>query len=192
MKAALKALKSSYSLTTGQLYKQLFPREQMPRNDFDALLNALASAGLVSIEEAVFEKEGRSIAFRKVTVTSDGEDVDERVLAELPLKDKAGAPNKKSQPKAASSKSTKKTKDEEPEAELAGRAAELWEKLRAWRQAEAKDLGTAAFMVLGNKTLRAIAIEEPHTIDELLNVSGIGPSKAEKFGEAICKLCSES
>jgi RecQ family ATP-dependent DNA helicase len=191
MKSALKALRSVHSLTTGQLYKQLFPREQLARNDFDALLNALASAGLVSIEEAIFEKEGRSIAFRKVSVTSEGEDVDERVLAELPLKDKVGPSNPKSQLKGGSSKSVKKTKDEEPEAELTGRAAELWEKLRAWRLAEAKELGTASFMVLGNKTLRAIAIEEPHTIEELLNVSGIGPSKAEKFGEAICKLCSE-
>ena len=191
MKSALKALRSTHTLTTGQLYKQLFPREQMPRNDFDALLNALASAGLVAIEEAVFEKEGRSIAFRKVSVTSEGQDVDERVLAELPLKDKSGAPTRKSQPKAGASKSAKKAKDEEPEAPLTGRAAELWEKLRTWRQAEAKQLGVPGFMVLGNKTLRAIAIEEPHNLAELLNVSGIGPSKAEKFGEAICKFCSE-
>jgi ATP-dependent DNA helicase RecQ len=46
-------------------------------------------------------------------------------------------------------------------------------------------------MVLGNRTLRAIAIEEPHTLAELRNVAGIGPSKADKFGEAICRLCAE-
>jgi len=202
MTAALKALRSAHSLTTGQLHKQLFPREEISRNEFDGLLNALASAGLVSIEEAVFEKEGRSIAFRKVKLTSDGEDVDDRVLAQLPLKDQRDGETKRSQRKLASAASAKssakspskppsKPQDDEAEAPLAGRAGELWDKLRAWRQAEAKDLGVPTFMVLGNKTLRAIAIEEPHTLAELLNVSGIGPSKAEKFGEALCRLCSE-
>jgi RecQ family ATP-dependent DNA helicase len=195
MSSALRALKSTSSLTSGQLYKQLFPREQMPRSDFDALLNALASAGLLAIEEAVFEKDGRSIPFRKVSATGEGDDLDDRLLARLPLKSKAppGKSLLKARTRGQSSSSSKarESKDEEPQAELTGRAAELWDKLRAWRQAEARQLGQPTFMVLGNRTLRAIAIEEPHTLAELRNVAGIGPSKADKFGEAICRLCAE-
>jgi ATP-dependent DNA helicase RecQ len=56
---------------------------------------------------------------------------------------------------------------------------------------EAKKLGVRAFHILGNKTLRAVAVEQPRTLAELLAISGIGPAKAEKFGEAICRVCSE-
>ena len=90
MASSLKALRVGQSISTGQLYKQLFPREQMGRNEFEGLLGVLAAAGLVSIEEAVFEKEGRSINFRKVSLTTDAEDVEEGVLATLMVKDGFG------------------------------------------------------------------------------------------------------
>jgi ATP-dependent DNA helicase RecQ len=196
MAAALKALRSGQSISTGQLHKQLFPREQMGRNDFESLLGVLAAAGLVSIEEAIFEKEGRSINYRKVSLTADAEDLDKRVLGGLMVKDGFGTVVMKLAPKkravTAAERSGSSTEDAGVDiAELTGRAGELWEKLRAWRLEEAKKLGVRAFHILGNKTLRAVAVEEPHTVDELLAVSGIGPSKAEKFGEAICRVCSE-
>jgi RecQ family ATP-dependent DNA helicase len=193
MTAAMNALRGGQSISTGQLYKQLFPREQMARNDFEALLGALASAGLVTVEDAVFEKEGRSINYRKVALTSDGADVEEEVIAGLRLKDGAGDPAKASAPKLrglgpAKRKATEQADEEEP---LTGRSADLWEKLRAWRLEESKKLGVPAFQVMTNRTLRSVAIEEPHTLAELLAVAGIGASKAEKFGEAICRVCKE-
>jgi superfamily II DNA helicase RecQ len=172
----------------------LFPREQMVRNDFEALLGVLAGAGLVLIEDAVFEKDGRDINYRKVSLTTDGEDVDERVLGGLMVKDGFGTlvPTSKSTKTAARETGSKSGEEQsEDKVELTGRAGELWEKLRAWRIEEAKNLGVRAFHVLGNKTLRAVALEEPRTLTELLAISGIGPAKAEKFGEAICRVCSE-
>jgi RecQ family ATP-dependent DNA helicase len=192
MAATLKALRSGQSISAGQLHKQLFPREQMGRNDFESLLGVLAAAGLVSIEEAVFEKDGRSINYRKVSQTADAEDLDERVLGGLMVKDGFGTVVMKLAPRkrAPTAGETSESAAEEV-AELTGRPRELWEKLRAWRLEEAKKLGVRAFHILGNKTLRAVAIEEPRTLNELLAVSGIGPAKAEKFGEAICRVCSE-
>jgi ATP-dependent DNA helicase RecQ len=194
--AALQALRAGQSISTGQLHKQLFPREQMVRNEFEVLLGVLAAAGLVSIEDAVFEKEGRDINYRKVSATAEGEDVDERVLSELRVKDGFGGATTKSKPKkpAATARGTRASSagvEREDNAELTGRAGELWEKLRVWRGEEARNLGVRAFHVLGNKTLRAVAIEQPRTLTELLAISGIGPTKAEKFGEAICRVCSE-
>ncbi len=194
MAKALKALRSGQSISTGQLHKQLFPHEELGRNDFESLLGVLAAAGLVSIEEAVFEKEGRSINYRKVSLTADAEDLNQRVLGGLMVKDGFGTVVMKLAPKkrAAPEKSTPSTEDAASEvAELTGRAGELWEKLRTWRLEEAKKLGVRAFHILGNKTLRAVAVEEPRTLGELMAVSGIGPAKAEKFGEAICRVCSE-
>ena len=92
MAAALKALRVGQSMSTGQLHKQLFPREQMGRNEFESLLGVLAGAGLVSIEDAVFEKEGRSINYRKVSLSADAEDFEEGVLARLMVKDGFAVP----------------------------------------------------------------------------------------------------
>jgi ATP-dependent DNA helicase RecQ len=188
MAAALKALRVGQSVSTGQLHKQLFPREQMGRNEFEGLLGVLAGAGLVSMEDAVFEKEGRSINYRKISLSADAEDLEEGLLGRLMVKDGFAVPLMKA---GLKKRATDRAAETIPEAELTGRAGELWEKLRAWRMDEAKKLGVRAFHILGNKTLRAVAIEEPRTLNELLSVSGIGPSKAEKFGEAICRVCSE-
>ncbi len=193
MSAALKALRVGQSISTGQLHKQLFPREQMGRNEFESLLGVLAGAGLVLMEDAVFEKEGRSINYRKISLSTDAEDLEEGLLARLMVKDAFAVPLMKAglKKRVSSSAPTASSDTVKEEAPLTGRAGERWAKLRAWRLEEAKKLGVRAFHILGNKTLRAVAIEEPHTLNELLAVSGIGPSKAEKFGEAICRVCSE-
>jgi superfamily II DNA helicase RecQ len=73
---------------------------------------------------------------------------------------------------------------------MSAHVAAIEDKLRAWRLAEARRHGVPAFQVLGNKTMRAIAQQRPITLEELQCVSGIGPSKAEKFGEEICRICA--
>jgi ATP-dependent DNA helicase RecQ len=65
----------------------------------------------------------------------------------------------------------------------------LEKKLKAWRLEEAKSSGVAAFVVLSNRTLRSIVMIRPRTISDLLRVPGIGPAKAERFGESICSIC---
>jgi superfamily II DNA helicase RecQ len=63
-------------------------------------------------------------------------------------------------------------------------------KLREWRSSEAKRLGVPTFLILHDKTLRAVALARPSTSIQLLTVSGFGPAKVEKFGEAILELCN--
>jgi RecQ family ATP-dependent DNA helicase len=203
MHAALKALSVNQSISTGQLYKQLFPREQIGRNDFESLLGVLAAAGLVSIDEAVFEKEGRSINYRKVSLTRDGEDIEDTVLAELKLKEgPAVTATRKTAPKQKQPKQRQNATGNSPansspseaapeEAELTGPAAELYEKLRVWRLEEATKLGVRAFHILGNRTLRAVALNQPRTLSELTAIPGIGPGKTANFGPAICQICTE-
>ncbi len=41
----LKSLRSGPSPSTGRLYKEIYPREDLSRNDFDAVLGALAARG---------------------------------------------------------------------------------------------------------------------------------------------------
>lgn len=65
---------------------------------------------------------------------------------------------------------------------------QLFEKLRAWRLGIARAAGFPAFRVLGDATLRQIAVHKPRTLEELAAVKGIGPAKLEKYGEAILEL----
>lgn len=61
----------------------------------------------------------------------------------------------------------------------------LHDQLRAlrneWRQAE----NVPAFMVFPNKVLDELIEKKPLTLNELLKINGIGPQKAEKYGEGI-------
>ena len=60
-----------------------------------------------------------------------------------------------------------------------------FERLRSWRYGVAQELGKPAFTVFSDATLRAIAASEPHDVDELAQVKGVGPAKLERWGEAV-------
>lgn len=68
------------------------------------------------------------------------------------------------------------------------RAADAWTELRAWRTRQATDLGKPAFVVFDDRTLRQLAAVLPTTEAALLAVSGIGPAKAERFGDDLLAL----
>jgi superfamily II DNA helicase RecQ len=38
----------------------------------------------------------------------------------------------------------------------------------------------------------AVAFQRPANVAQLLAIDGIGPAKAERFGEAILRLCAAS
>jgi ATP-dependent DNA helicase UvrD/PcrA len=69
-----------------------------------------------------------------------------------------------------------------------GRAANdspLMAALRAWRAGRAREDGIAAFIVLHDSTLAAIADARPATLAGLRRVKGMGPLKLDRYGEAI-------
>jgi ATP-dependent DNA helicase RecQ len=61
----------------------------------------------------------------------------------------------------------------------------VFEQLRAWRGATAKEQGVPAYVVFHDATLRAIAITAPATLGELAAINGVGESKLAKYGEGI-------
>jgi len=61
----------------------------------------------------------------------------------------------------------------------------VFERLRTWRAATAKEQGVPAYVVFHDATLREIATRIPTTLDELSTVSGIGVAKREKYGPQI-------
>ncbi len=59
------------------------------------------------------------------------------------------------------------------------------EALRVWRLAEARRRGIAAFIILHDRTVAAIAAELPNSVGTLAEVPGIGPAKLEAYGQSI-------
>ena len=79
--------------------------------------------------------------------------------------------------------------DEDDTLDAAGGA--LFEKLRSWRSARAREESVPPYIVFGDKVLREIARQRPSDLDELGEISGIGPAKLDKYGELVLELLSE-
>ncbi|MEF3119923.1 DNA helicase RecQ [Kocuria flava] len=62
---------------------------------------------------------------------------------------------------------------------------ELFQQLRAWRSAVAKEQGVPAYVVFTDATLAAIARARPGSLGELSGLSGVGAAKLERYGEAV-------
>lgn len=62
-------------------------------------------------------------------------------------------------------------------------AEQLFEQLKAIRKAEADRTGVPAYVVFSDATLAEMARRRPHTIDELLQVSGVGERKSVRYGK---------
>jgi superfamily II DNA helicase RecQ len=174
---------------------------ELTRDDFDALLDAMARAGLIEIEETEFEKNGETLRFRKVLLTATGLEVRPSTPLSLLIADGiadefavggADFPRKK-KAKTAAQIAPQKPSAMETKAAPADPASEaLRALLREWRAAEARRLRVPAFVVLHDRTLQAVALARPANHAQLLAIDGIGPAKAERFGEAILKMCAAS
>ncbi len=69
--------------------------------------------------------------------------------------------------------------------ELPAGAAPVFERLRAWRAATAKEKAVPAYVVFHDATLRQIAVELPTTLAELGRVSGVGEAKLSSYGPQL-------
>jgi ATP-dependent DNA helicase RecQ len=72
--------------------------------------------------------------------------------------------------------------------DLPAEAAPVFERLRAWRAAAAKEQGVPAYVIFHDATLRDIATHQPATLAELGTISGVGQNKLAKYGEEVLKV----
>ena len=73
-------------------------------------------------------------------------------------------------------------------AELPAEAVPVFEALRAWRGAQAKELGLPAYVIFHDATLREIAALRPGSLAELGGVSGLGEKKLATYGEGVLEV----
>jgi ATP-dependent DNA helicase RecQ len=72
-----------------------------------------------------------------------------------------------------------------PQVVLPPEAASLFERLRAWRGATAKEQGVPAYVIFHDATLREIATQEPADLASLAGISGVGETKLARYGPGV-------
>jgi len=202
-------LRAAGARSTGRLYAELFPHKEMSRDDFENLLGGMARAGIVRLEDAIFEKEGRQIPYRTTRLTQEGEQMDAKTSLNFFMKDSeppATPRPRKRKPKGGGAAGRMAGPEQMPahpsmpasptpapaaqSRRPPGTPSDLVveEALRAWRLAEARRLGIPAFRIFTDRTLSGLVKVRPKTSSEMLNVPGIGLRTADRYGSAIRRI----
>ncbi|MFB7352978.1 DNA helicase RecQ [Streptomyces gardneri] len=75
--------------------------------------------------------------------------------------------------------------------DLPAAAVPVFEALRAWRGATAREQGVPAYVVFHDATLREIATLFPTTAEQLGTVGGVGEAKLAKYAEGVLAALAE-
>jgi ATP-dependent DNA helicase RecQ len=78
------------------------------------------------------------------------------------------------------------------ESPLSAQDGQLFESLRAWRAATAKERGVPAYVIFHDSTLRALASERPASLTALSGIPGIGQAKLESYGKQVLEVLQTS
>jgi DNA topoisomerase-3 len=187
--ATVDLLRERDGLTTGQLYKQAGEGAGLDRNRFECLLDGLVRSGMLNVSADSFVKDGRTIRFQRAWLTRSGGLAGIGDLRGVPVV----APLKPPPAKRKRSAGKKRTERPAGAASRGGTAPpvdndDLFAVLKQWRLGEARKRRTPAFRILPDRTLSAICRALPADEDELLDVPGIGPAKARKYGSKILEI----
>lgn len=77
-------------------------------------------------------------------------------------------------------------------AELPEEAVPVFEALRAWRAAQAREQGVPAYVIFHDATLREIATARPASVAELGGIGGVGEKKLATYGEGVLEVLAEA
>ncbi len=181
----LDGLKRGDGVATGRLHTQLFENSPLDRRGFEDLLIAMARGGLIEVMDTSFEKDGKTIEFRKAYLTRFGREDGAVEAVAIPADVIAEEKPRKRKKKA---RAPRIAAAPEPVKRAASNPALAEAALKSWRLAEAKKQGVPAFRILTDKALRAIAEMQPHSDAELLEISGVGLKIVEKYGNQIFRV----
>ncbi|MGE5647371.1 MAG: DNA topoisomerase 3 [Acidobacteriota bacterium] len=176
--AAIGALRGAGAIASGRLHALAGGAD---RRQFERVLSGLVRAGFVALEDAVFEKDGKQIVFKRAGLTAEGRALEPEAEVALDLTEELAA-----LPKSRTRKKRGKAAAQAP------RRAGVEEALRAWRREEAKRTGVPAFRILTDRALKELLSQMPATEDALVAIHGIGKRTAKKYGAQILRLLKES
>lgn len=83
-----------------------------------------------------------------------------------------------------------RTKRERKEKAIGTADRTIFDRLKTWRRRVADEEGVPPFVVFGDTTLIQLALKQPRSHEELLQISGIGEHKARKYGDQVLAVLS--
>jgi ATP-dependent DNA helicase RecQ len=95
---------------------------------------------------------------------------------------------RREQPKQARTRTRAPGRAGAAQVELSGEAAPVFERLRAWRGATAKEQGVPAYVIFHDATLAEIARNGPDSIETLRGIPGMGARKLDRFGWELLEV----
>lgn len=166
----------------GTLYKTHFQAKGLTRSQFEVYIDLLIRLGYVDTEERVFEKDQKSIPYRVAFLVKSMKSTD---LEKIQVPDVMSSRSSSTRKGA-----TRRAPQKKPDFTLDHQEQELFDRLKAWRLKEAKRNRVPPFRILNDRALQEIVSTMPNNEEDLLKVNGIGPSKCEKYSQAIFDLLS--
>ncbi len=198
------ALRERDGQSVGKVFRESVEPSNVDRKTFERLVDGLQRADLARIDHDSFvNAQGESIEYRRIWLTPDGRSATSLgSCVRLPAERAGLGPAKRaSRPKKSAtagsagrrngSRATKQfglgeTPPRDDSDELISSA------LRAWRKSEAGRRKMPAFRVFPDRTLNALVDHKPSSEAELLEVPGVGPAVAKKYGEQLLRVIRTS
>jgi RecQ family ATP-dependent DNA helicase len=168
----------------GRLQRDLVGGE---RNEVEALVEALVRAGVCSIEEREWLKDGETIRYRNVELAEPGGPHDRGWLAEVHMQELAPGQTAKKRTVQRDASANPRVKGKSAARHDAVTAADpaLVDQLKAWRSAKARIENLPPYMILHDKALVALAAGRPQSTQELLLIPGVGDRKVARYGAEL-------
>jgi len=191
LSAIMSHLKTRDGATSGQLHREFGSGGSADRSAFEALLDGLARQGLVEMRADSFVKDGKTIRFQRVFLTRAGRLAKPDAVDSVRMVEAPSRPTKSKRTRRAKRRTgTRSTPAAQPDplSILDQDQERLFDRLREWRLAEARKRRVPAFRILTDRVLAAICRARPSDEEELLEISGIGPTIARKYGRVILDL----
>jgi DNA topoisomerase-3 len=180
MQRILEALARAGGVPTGRLHRELLGGDDT-REEVEDLLGALARSGLVRVREEEFERDGRTVRYRRVFLTGAArrpgalENVQVCAAPAAAPRSREGRVRSRRLPLAPDA----------PPLDPGPASPRLVEALREWRRDEARRRQIPAYRIFNDRDLDDLARARPHDEQTLLRVRGMGPKRVSDFGAAI-------
>lgn len=183
-RTAVSVILASLSGQDGQAAGRLFDQVRgLDRRAFERLLSALSLAGWVRVRDESFEKDGKSIPYRRISLTTLGEEVNAADIEELEVQEELGKSGGKKSGRSKGGSSAAKVQVEKVDP-----SHPLLVALKEWRKEVARTQALPAFRILTDRTLQGICVARPLSEDALMHVRGLGPALVSRYSGDILRI----
>jgi ATP-dependent DNA helicase RecQ len=149
----------------------------LKKADVDRLIESLIECGYLRRDE--------DDEYRRLYLTTEGREA--VTLGEADIEWRLATPPPPA-PAATVQSSSKKGDPGAASESPADTDPELYESLRTWRRGLAERDNVPPYVIFADKVLAQLAARKPRNEFDLLDIPGIGPAKAAKYGQAVFDL----